>query len=105
MKIDWQAVAVIFACLMTVLGWGVSVEVRMANYNTIHDVHDRLKIIEDNLQILLIDMKVREELDKKGISMHDKPELDPNSDAGKEKEDMLHSAKKWAESQLLKVHK
>lgn len=113
MKIDWQAVAVVVALLMTVLGWGVSVEVRMAHYSSLQEIHDRLGVIEKNLQDLLVDMKVREELEKKGVVMpsllpeipapmppiasDEQPKL-PN--VGQVREEIQNESRKWAESQL-----
>jgi hypothetical protein len=104
MKIDWQAVAVVVALIMTCLGWGVSVEVRMAHYSSLQEIQNRLEVIEKNLQELLVDMKVREELEKKGIvGLPVIPAPKPDEalpDVNQIRNDLQSSAKKWAESQL-----
>lgn len=73
MKLDWQALTFVVTLILGMVGWGVSVEVRLSqNQNqSIDSIKRRLKEVEDNMLPLLVDAKVRERLKEMGESSAD----------------------------------
>ena len=68
MKIDWQAAAVVVFIVAALIGWGVTVEVRMAQHAGVEALSQRIKNIEDLMTPVLVDWKVQQELRKYGIA-------------------------------------
>jgi hypothetical protein len=86
-RIDWQAISVAVFLFITVIGWGVSIEVRMAQHTSYENLIDRVENIETNMLPVLVDYKVRKILEDEGYSVDEK--------------EVVHAqAKKWAETQL-----
>jgi hypothetical protein len=53
--------------LIAVIAWGVSVEVRLSNHNTMQSILKRMENLETLLTPVLVDWKVQKELEKRGI--------------------------------------
>lgn len=68
MKVDWQAAAVVVFVVAALIGWGVSVEVRLAQHAGVETLSQRIKNIEDLMTPVLVDWKVQLELKKYGIA-------------------------------------
>ena len=112
-KIDWSFIGVIVAILIVVVGWGVSVEVRMSSHASVQSVEQEQKQLESriamrqtaedtrdaaadarmaNLEKLLVpvivDYRVRKELEAAKSSHSVKiPDIDK-------------AAKKWADEEI-----
>jgi hypothetical protein len=67
MKVDWQAAAVVVFIVAALIGWGVSVEVRLAQHAGVEMMSQRIKNIEDLMTPVLVDWKVQQELKKYGM--------------------------------------
>lgn len=120
--LDWQAMGVIVALIVGVVGWGVSVEVRIAQQSNVESVTKRIKNLEELLVPMLVDWKVNEELEKLGVDSHGqhhvpKPELKiepkpeepqpkpeeppkPNSPPKVDKGQLKVNAQRWAEDRV-----
>jgi hypothetical protein len=48
-KINWSAVSVLLAILIVVIGWGVSVEIRISSHASIESVSDEQKKLETRI--------------------------------------------------------
>ena len=74
-KFEWSMLAFLAPFVLAVIGWGISVEVRMSTSNALIDTKvakmdnalnfsDRVKHIEDLMLPLLVDWKVNQEMKK-----------------------------------------
>ncbi len=103
-KFEWSMFTFLVPIILAVIGWGISVEVRMsksdvlidakvAKMDSALDFSERVKHIEDMLLPLLVDWKVNQELKK----LQSKPMA---AVPDKVRED----AKQWAELEIKKMH-
>lgn len=63
MKLNIGLLEVIVLVLITVVGWAISLEVRLANAT---DYNSRLKNLEELMLPIMVDWKVRKEMEKAG---------------------------------------
>jgi hypothetical protein len=78
MKINWDILAVVVSLLVIIVGWGVSVELRMAQHSTIQSIEasvvsvkgsidalaTRVQNIEKLLTPVIVDHRVQKELER-----------------------------------------
>ena len=102
-RVDWQAISAMMFIFLAILGWGVSVEVRLSQGTSMQNMDDRLRNIERNMLPLMVDLKMRQLMEEKGIKTQPKipdsivlPPSPPPSNKILEEQ-----AKKWAEGQFI----
>jgi hypothetical protein len=111
MKVDWQAAAVVVFIVAALIGWGVSVEVRLAQHAGVETLSQRIKNIEDLMTPVLVDWKVQQELRKYGVMvaptpMSPTPSPDPPvlpvvpGPPKRSQSEIEKDAQKWAKEQV-----
>ena len=113
MKLDWNFISVLVAVIIVVGGWGVSVELRMAQHaslNTIQEsldnVNSRVQNIEKLLMPVIVDYRVRKELEDRAAKAIPTPPTPPapkvtsHPHPAPVKSDVESRAKQWAEEEI-----
>jgi len=105
--VDWQAITVIVFIIAGMIGWSISVEVRIAQHASVETLSQRIKNIEDVMTPVLIDWKVQQELRKYDVSKkYDLTKLGSTGSLSLSGSDQHNSekikeaAKKWAEKKI-----
>jgi len=122
--LDWGFVAIVVSLLIVVISWGVSVEIRMTQHASIDRVQEsvdtvasRIQNIEKLLLPVIVDYKVRKELEDRAAraaaSISEYP-INPapapsirsikpvKPTTAKKPDDLEHRAQKWAEQEILR---
>jgi|GEM_PF-4405330 len=123
--LDWGFVAIVVSLLIVVISWGVSVEIRMTQHASIDRVQEsvdtvasRIQNIEKLLLPVIVDYKVRKELEdraaKTTTSIFSESPVNPapapsirsvkpvKPTTAKKPDDVEHRAQKWAEQEILR---
>ena len=116
--VDWGFVSVVVAILIVIIGWGVSVEVRMAQHASLNTVQEsvdaigsRTQNIEKLLLPIIVDYKVRKELEnmsashttpEPSIGLKVSPKMTIKATGPKKAEDIEHRAQHWAEQEIMR---
>jgi hypothetical protein len=95
-KIDWGAAAVLVPTLLALLGWGISIEVRLSRQSEAKELSTRIQNLETLMLPLLVDWKVEQELKKHAAEPPAPAPVLPRISPPKE-ERLRVDAKKWAE--------
>lgn len=101
LRVTISQAAIIGLIIIAALGWGWNVERRMASVESTADVSKRVKKIENALlsiatatELLLVDYKVRQELEKNRTTLYQPPGSIPTPD------ELLKTAEDWAQKQI-----
>jgi len=110
LRVDWQAMAVVVFIIAGLVGWSISVEVRMAQHATAEILSQRVKNIEDLMTPMLVDWRVQQELKKYDTTKkYDLSKLGSISNSGSgvlsvsstdNPAKIKEAAKKWAEKKI-----
>ena len=69
-RINWNIMAILAPVLVAIIGWGYSIENRLAAISSSTDVVNRVQILEELVTPLVVEHRVAEKLKELGIDVH-----------------------------------
>lgn len=114
-KIDWNIVSIILSILIVTVGWGVSVEIRMAQHASMNDLEEsidhlttRVSNLEELLIPIIVDYRVQKEVEitkKKETIPPPMPPMPPNNEKPKDTpmkplSQVISDAERWTQEAI-----